>query len=106
MSITIKLVPTLRLFFCPRYEKGFPFDHKLHQGKSIDIFALPKVEPVATKVSNSFTDAAEDMGVRDCDSDHSLKRWAATHSNRFQIAMAVEELASEKVRNHKGRCSL
>lgn len=86
-----------RLFYTPRHSKGAPYEVKVHEGGSVDIFSLPPaayvpgVDKGKPKGGNVFLDAANDMGAREDDgASPAMKKWAVKFGHSFEIVDALE----------------
>lgn len=86
-----------RLFYLPRHAEGAPFHAELIEGEAVDIFAIqPATE---TPQGNAFTSAAVSMGAGSGKPGDVLRRWAATHADRFMIHDALLTNAPDVLRS-------
>ncbi|WP_146214617.1 hypothetical protein [Azospirillum thermophilum] len=97
-----------RLYFTPRHSDGAPYEAVVHEGKAVDIFALPSVKTDASATSNPFLAAASAMGAKvegsADDLMRKLKRWAATgYADTFLIADALEARSPDVLHPEKDR---
>ncbi len=97
-----------RLFYTARHADGAPFEAVVHQGKAVDIFALPGVVHAASAAANPFLDGASDNGAKMAGNAdelmRKLRRWAAVgYAESFLIADALEARSPDVLHPEKDR---
>lgn len=92
---------TARLFYLPRHDKGTLYEAVVHDGKAIDVFAIPKIQLARQTSGNAFLDAASAMGATD--DNRTMKSWAARFGDRFLIADALETYSPHYLRPEKDK---
>ncbi|KAA0677286.1 hypothetical protein [Roseomonas genomospecies 6] len=90
-----------RLFYLPRHAEGAPFETKVHEGRAVDIFALP-----TSGGANPYLDAAKGMGAATGEGEtyQTLRRWAgAGFANAFLMGDFLAECAPDRLRSEFDR---
>lgn len=94
-----------RLFYMPRHGEGKPFQVVVTGGLALDFDAVleGRTKGQKTAADNVFTEAAKDLGAV---SGGSLKRWAATTADKFDICRLFREVASDRIRTEQSDSKL